>query len=112
MISSPDQVGMVLDVDHDHALDELQPFLTQVDMVLAEGYKREKQEKIEVFRSEISPEPLCRGDSHLVGFVSDVPADLGVPRFSPDDVEELADFLVERYSLVRTVSNKIQEAVS
>ena len=50
IISSPFQIGMVMDVDHDHGLDELAPFLANVDVILTEGYKREYKAKFE--RSE------------------------------------------------------------
>ncbi|MFC1841439.1 molybdopterin-guanine dinucleotide biosynthesis protein B, partial [Thermodesulfobacteriota bacterium] len=39
IISSPECVGMVMDVDHDPDLDELIPCMTGVDIVIVEGYK-------------------------------------------------------------------------
>jgi molybdopterin-guanine dinucleotide biosynthesis protein B len=98
LISSPFQIGMVRDVDHDHALDELAPLFKDVDLILAEGYKRSKKPKIEIFRPEVHQEPLCRGDDHLIALVSDMVLDLGVPRFSLDDTPGLAEFLSRRLS--------------
>lgn len=94
LISSPYQIGMVTDVDHDHDLDELAPLLMDVDLILAEGYKRSKKPKIEVFRPEVHQEPLCRADDNLIALVSDVALDLGVPRFSLNDTSGLAEFLL------------------
>jgi molybdopterin-guanine dinucleotide biosynthesis protein B len=96
LISSPYQIGMVRDVDHDHDLDELVPLFKDVDLILAEGYKRSKKPKIEIFRPEVDQEPLCRGDDHLIALVSDMALDLGVPRFSLDDTGGLAELLSRR----------------
>jgi molybdopterin-guanine dinucleotide biosynthesis protein B len=60
IISSPQRIGMVMDVDHDHTLDELASFFSGVDIVLTEGYKRENKPKIEIFRREAHTEPVRR----------------------------------------------------
>ena len=109
LISSPSQIGMVMDVDHDHDLDELAPFFFGVDLILAEGYKRGKKPKVEVFRPEAHSEPLCRGDEHLLALVSDVFVDLGVPRFSLEDSGGVADFLMTRFHLVPVSSGETEE---
>ncbi len=96
LISSPYQIGMVRDVDHDHDLDELVPLFKDVDLILAEGYKRSKKPKIEIYRPEVHQEPLCREDDHLIALVSDMALDLGVPRFSLGDTRGLAEFLTRR----------------
>ncbi len=100
IISSPYQIGMVMDVDHDNHLDELSPLLSGVDIILTEGYKGQEKTKLEVFRPEAHSEPLCKDDAHLIALISDAPVDLGVPRFSPDDREGLADFLISHFNLV------------
>ena len=102
VMSSPRQIGMVMDVDHDYLFDELSYFFSHVDIALAEGYKRSDTPKIEVFRSEIHPNPVCMGDEHLVALVSDVHVDLGVPRFLFGDIRGLADFLTTHFGLVKT----------
>lgn len=96
LISSPYQIGMVSDVDHDHDLDELVPLFRGVDLILAEGYKRSNKPKIEIFRPEVHQEPLCRGDDQLIALVSDMALDLGVPRFPLADTAGLAEFLSRR----------------
>ena len=97
IISSPKRIGMVMDTDHDLGLDELMAFYSGVDIVLTEGYKRENYPKIEVFRSAVHPKPLCLEDEELIAMVSEDPVETNVPRFLPDEVKELADFLLERF---------------
>lgn len=45
--------------------------LSPCDLVLVEGYKREKHTKIEVFRQAVGKDPLYPGDHHIVGIASD-----------------------------------------
>jgi len=99
IISSPSRIGMVMDVDHDHSLDELKPFLSGVDIILSEGYKKGDKPKVEIFRPEVHRQPLCRDDGSLIALLTDADLDLGVPRFATDDVRGLADFLVRHFNL-------------
>jgi len=100
IISSPYQIGMVRDVDHDYDPEELSPFLQDLDIVLTEGYKQKGKAKLEVFRAEVNKEPLCRGDDQLIAVVSDTPIDLGVPQFTTKDIKGLANFLITRFDLM------------
>jgi len=99
VISSHSQIGMVMDVDHDHHPDELKGFFTNVDIILTEGYKRGNKPKLEIFRNSVHEEPLCKNDEHLIALISDMRIDLGVPQFSLDDIDGLADFLISSFDL-------------
>ena len=96
IVTSPKQIGMVMDVDHDHHPLELLPLLRGMDIVLVEGFKRAELPKVEVFRPENQKPPACRGDRHLVAVVSRSPLNWGVPRYLPDDAEGLCAFILER----------------
>ena len=97
LISSPRKLALVKDTDHDSRLEELLPYFKGLDLVLTEGYKRESRPKVEIFRPEAHPEPLCRGDENLVAMVSDFDIDLGVPRFGLEDAGGLALFLKQTF---------------
>ena len=99
IIASPKQVGMVMDVDHDHQPMELLPLMAGVDVVLVEGFKRAELPKIEIFRTENGKPPACKGDPHLMAVVSRTPLKWGVPRYLPDDFEGIADFVCRRFDL-------------
>lgn len=111
LISSPSQIGMVRDVDHDHTLEELAPLLSGMDIILAEGFKRSPVPKLEIFRPEAYKDPICRHDRTLLAFISDAPLDLGVPRYPLNDVEGAADFLIRHFKLAQAFS-KVQQGVS
>jgi len=98
IIASPWRLAMIRDVERDLTLDEIRDrFVQDVDLVLSEGYKNDRQPKIEVFRPEQHAEPLCQRGDALVALVSDADVDLGVPRFGLDDVAGLADFIESRF---------------
>ena len=105
IISSPYQIGMVMDVNHDHKPDELLPLFPVVDIILTEGYKRGHCPKVEIFRPEISKEPLCKDDKNLLALISDSIIDLDVPRFSPEDINRVAEFLTSHFNLSPTIKN-------
>ena len=64
LISSPQRIGMVMDADHDYRPEELAPFLSGVDVILCEGYKRENRPKVEIFRPEVHDKPFCIDDKN------------------------------------------------
>lgn len=99
IISSPFQVGMVMDVECEKSPEDLLTLMSDLDLVLTEGYKTANLPKIEIFRSQITKAPLCRNDQNLIAYVSDEIIDLSVPRFSPDDIGGLTDFLISHFSL-------------
>jgi len=99
LISSPAQIGMVMDVDHDHHPLELVPMLGEMDIVLVEGFKRADLPKIEVFRPENKKPPACRDDCNLLAVVSDAHLDWSVPRYATNDCEGLAEFIVAHFRL-------------
>jgi len=99
IISSPHKIGMVMDVDHDHTLDELATFLSGMDIILSEGYKRENKPKVEIFREKIHNRPLCLDDGNLIALMTDADIDLEVPQFSTGDINGLADFLIQYFKL-------------
>jgi molybdopterin-guanine dinucleotide biosynthesis protein B len=104
IISSPFQIGMVRDVEHDHSSKELMALLPDMDIILTEGYKKENLPKLEVFRSEVHKAPLFKDDKSLLALISDDTIDLGVPRFSPGDGQKLADFVIKHFNLEMAVS--------
>ncbi len=100
IISSPFQIGMVMDVDADHKPKDLLHFFIGVDIILAEGYKRGDTPKIEVFRPEINTTPICKRDDRLLAVISEAGSDLDVPTFSFHDIHQVVDFIIDHFNLV------------
>lgn len=106
IISSSEKIALISDADHDHRLAELRDlYLRDFDIILSEGYKTDKEPKIEVFRKDVHPEPLCTEKDELVAVVSDDDVELNAPRFGLDDVKKLTDFIESRFLKKRGSSN-------
>ncbi|NPU83451.1 MAG: molybdopterin-guanine dinucleotide biosynthesis protein B [Syntrophaceae bacterium] len=94
VVASPHQVAVVADAPRDYTMAELRDlYVRDVDLVLAEGFKKNPHPKIEVFRPEVHAERLCGPDDHCVAVVSESPLPPSVPRFGPDDIPALCDFI-------------------
>jgi molybdopterin-guanine dinucleotide biosynthesis protein B len=92
VVSSKDKLVLVRPLVQEATLSEIARVLTDdCDLILTEGFKRQDAPKIEVHRREVGP-PLS-GIKKLVAMVTDEPLKTGVKKFSPDDVNGLADFI-------------------
>jgi molybdopterin-guanine dinucleotide biosynthesis protein B len=100
VISSPKKVALIRDVEKDLTLEEIREKLIQdVDLLLSEGYKKDVQPKIEIFRKEKHKKLLCTKEDNLVAIVSDKKFRVGVPSFFLDDVRGVADFIEKKVLL-------------
>jgi len=99
VISSPNKVALIRDVEKDLTLEEIrEKLIRDVDLILSEGYKKDVQPKIEIFRKEKHKELLCTREDNLVAIVSNKTFDIeGVPCFSLDDIKGLAGFVEKRF---------------
>ncbi len=95
MIVSPGRIAMIKDV-RSECLDDLIPFFKDMDLLITEGFKRDRIPKIEIFRAERHQHPACLEDETLMAMVSDTPLDLTVPQFTTADIQAIADFIVVR----------------
>ena len=98
LISSPWKISLIQDVQEEMTLDEIVArFFPEMDMVLTEGYRSAAKPQIEVFLSSAHETPMHRkGETGtLIAVVSDIPIDIGVPRFEMDDVSGLAAFIAD-----------------
>ena len=96
IISSPGKFAMVKN-DDQGTLDGLVKFFDDMDLVITEGYKKEKKPKIEVVRAARHTNVLLRADRHLVAVVSDIDFKLKIPVFDLENIEGLADFIENNY---------------
>jgi molybdopterin-guanine dinucleotide biosynthesis protein B len=98
VIASPNKVALIRDVERDLTLDEIRDkFIQDVDLLLSEGYKKDVQPKIEIFRKEKHEKLLCTQENHLVAIVSNKPFNIGVPCFDLDDMKGLAEFIEKKF---------------
>lgn len=100
LLSSGKKLALVKNLSQPLKLDKIvRTFFDDVDLVLAEGFKRAGKPKIEVVRSRISKTPLChpRRDK-LVALASDVKlTNYPLPSFKLNQIKLIADFIEEEF---------------
>lgn len=98
VISSPTKLALIRDMDHDAGLLELRDrYIFDVDLILTEGYKKNNQPKIEVFRKAMNRELLCTPEDNLLALATDTPFQIGVPCFDLNDIQGLTDLIEKKY---------------
>jgi molybdopterin-guanine dinucleotide biosynthesis protein MobB len=97
LISSPEKLAVVKQHQAEPGLDELiSTYFSDVDLILTEGFKKNRLPKIEVHRRERSATLLCRGEEYdptLLAVASDEPLELDVPVLDLNDPLQVADFV-------------------
>ena len=97
VLSSPGKAAVLTDLEGDPGLEELgERFIRGVDVILAEGFKKNPHPKIEVWRRALGRDFLSRGDDALMAVAGDDPGGLAAPRFDLDDVTGLVDLIENR----------------
>jgi len=98
IISSPSKVAVIKQVEHEMSLDQVAEYISDMDIILTEGFKRSAKPKIEINRMAHSTELLCTPDE-LIALVSDAEWNLGVPVFDLDDAAGVACLLQKKCNL-------------
>ncbi|QIE41756.1 molybdopterin-guanine dinucleotide biosynthesis protein B [Rhodobacteraceae bacterium SC52] len=76
--------------------------LAPVDLILIEGYKRDRHPKVEAWRADAKHSLIAPDDPTIRAVASDtVLPDLTVPRFDLDDTAAIADFILGEVGLMR-----------
>lgn len=101
VVSGPDKIAVIADTGRDLTLSEIRDrFVSEVDLIISEGFKKDDHPKIEVFRKGVRDRLLCTAADKLIAVAADCPVDTDVPVVDLDDVAAMAD-LVEKTVLKR-----------
>jgi len=95
LLVGPDKIALMKRSEREPAPHELEQLAGDVDIVIYEGFKKNAQNKIEVFREGVSGDrPLCLSDGSFQALVSDRPFDVPVPWFAINDAEGVVAFIL------------------
>jgi molybdopterin-guanine dinucleotide biosynthesis adapter protein len=103
MITSPTKVALVEDISRELTLAEvIERYMHEVDVVITEGYKRERMPKVELYVHARGAPPLAFEDPDIIAIATDGPAiaagaplEANVPVFSRDEPEPIVDLIVK-----------------
>ena len=101
LLASKNRIALMQEL-RDHEEPELSHLLTRlspVDLVLIEGYKRDRHPKIEAHRAVTGQPLIAPGDDTIRAVASDAPLTLDRPVFGLDDTIALADFVLREVGL-------------
>ena len=97
VMSSSGKMVLTRRISGEIPLDDIvRDYLSFVDLVITEGFKGERKARIEVLKSAAAEDFLSAGMSNLIAVVGDYDAEVGVPFFPRNAVEDLASFIHEK----------------
>jgi molybdopterin-guanine dinucleotide biosynthesis protein B len=73
--------------------------LAPVDLVLVEGYKRDRHPKVEAFRAETGNPLIAPDDPTIRAVAADSPIQIDRPVFDLNDTRAIADFILSEVGL-------------
>ncbi|MGR3700003.1 MAG: molybdopterin-guanine dinucleotide biosynthesis protein B [Roseovarius sp.] len=85
--------------DEEPSLETLLQKLAPVDLVLVEGYKRDRHPKVEAFRAETGNPLIASDDPTIRAVASDTALTIDRPLFDLDDTKAIADFILAEVGL-------------
>ncbi len=99
LISSPDELAFIKNVDHDLDIEEILPAVgPEFDLVLVEGFRKSKTPKMEVHREELGEDLLCSPEE-LSAIITDGSLDIDIPQLPWGDTVTVADFIEKNFVL-------------
>ncbi len=101
LLSSRNRVALMQELrDQDEpSLDDLLKRLSPVDLLLIEGYKRDRHPKVEAHRQEPGYPLIAPDDPTIRAVASDTPLELDRPVFDLNDTKAIADFILGEVGL-------------
>jgi len=99
ILASPRKIAIVKDTEDELTLTEIvSRYVSDVDLLIIEGFKKEDVPKIEVFqRKEGADLPVRWGDKNLIALITDESVKTSLPVFLRNDIQGIAQFIINRF---------------
>jgi len=81
------------------SLEELLARLSPCDLVIVEGYKRDRHPKVEAYRAETGKDLIAADDDTIKLIATDAPLEIDCPQLPLDDAKAIADFILAHVRL-------------
>lgn len=83
-------------------VDDILEYFTDADIILLEGFKDSKYDKLEIIKSDIYGLPYCK--DNVLGYITDVNLELNnnsnVPIFKLNDYELIVEFILQKAKII------------
>lgn len=100
VISAPDKIASIRSIPAELPIEQVAALMTDVDIILTDGYKRAPVPRIEVVRAALSAEPIA-SPADLIAVAADFLLAIGVPCLDLNDPAAIADFIEAHSGLKR-----------
>ena len=98
IIAAPDKIASIRRLERELSLDEIAATITDVDLILTDGFKRAGKPALEVVRAENGLE-LMSDPPALVAVATDTRLDVEVPQFGLDEAERIVEWIEVYFSM-------------
>lgn len=96
VVSGPERIAVIADTGRDLTLSEIRDrFVLDVDLIMSEGFKKDRHPKIEVFRKGVREGLFCNKSDNLIAVAADCPIETDAPVIDLADVGAMADLIEE-----------------
>jgi len=95
VLAAPRKVAVIEKLQAEKPLDEIIATISNVDLIITEGYKKENKPKIEVFRSAVH-QKIISPVGELLAIASDVPLHYGVPCLYINNPGPMVDLIEDK----------------
>jgi molybdopterin-guanine dinucleotide biosynthesis protein B len=92
IIAAPDRIASIRRLERELSLDEIAASISDIDVILTEGFKSAHKPAIEVVRRESGLE-LISNPAQRIAVATDTPLQANVPEFNLDDAIQIVDFI-------------------
>lgn len=97
--SSLNKIACTENVTHELSVEEVVKRISGVDIILVEGYKRERLPKVEIYRQEVCDKLFC-SEKDLIAVVTDTQLPVSVPQFSLSDASGIVSLIEQKYTIM------------
>lgn len=97
ILSSPNKFALISKVEKEKTLDQLIDMITDVDIIITEGYKNEDKPKVEVFRKANNKDRISGIENKLIAVISNDEIKDDVEKFCFNDINGIVNFIDNGY---------------
>jgi len=102
VVCNDQHLGLFANMEPNTSLGDIaNQFFKNTDLLITEGFKKEKYPKIEVYVEKNNTPPICLTDPSILAIVTDLQKDWHIPRFNYKETARLSNWIIETFMNTR-----------